>query len=163
MESEEMSMEATQQPYTLAREEGEKLWFLGAPTRVIATAEQTGGAFGLIEQLIPAGSESPWHVHHAEDESFYVVEGKMIILCGEQKVQAGPGTFVYGPRGIPHGFRVEGDQPARVLLQCTPGGFEHFIMEMSESAPPSGPPDMERLMSLAGKYGNEILGPLLER
>ena len=156
-------MEATQQPYALAREEGEKLWFLGAPTRVIATAEQTGGAFGLIEQLIPAGSESPWHVHHAEDESFYVVEGRMTFLCGEQKVHAQPGTFVYGPRGIPHGFRVEGDQPARVLLQCTPGGFEHFIIEMSESAAPSGPPDMERLMSLAGKYGNEILGPLPER
>ena len=151
-------MAVTTQPYALAREEGEELWFLGAPTRVIATAEQTGGAFGLIEQVIPAGSESPWHVHHAEDESFYLVEGRMTFLCGDQKVQAGPGTFVYGPREIPHGFRVEGDQPARVLLQCTPGGFEHFIMEMSESAPPSGPPDMESLMSVAGKYGNEILG-----
>ena len=156
-------MEATQHPYAQAREEGKKLWFLGTPTRVIATAEQTGGAFGLIEQEIPAGSESPWHVHHAEDEAFYVVEGQMTILCGEQKVQAGPGTFVYGPRGIPHGFRVEGDQPARVLLQCTPaGGFENIVMEMSESAPPSGPPDMERLMSVAAKYGNEILGPLPE-
>ena len=63
-------MAVTIQPYALAREEGEQLWFLGAPTRVIATAEQTGGAFGLIEQVIPAASESPWHVHHAEDESF---------------------------------------------------------------------------------------------
>jgi mannose-6-phosphate isomerase-like protein (cupin superfamily) len=155
-------MAVTTQPYALAREEGAELWFLGAPTRVIATAEQTGGAFGLIEQVIPAGSESPLHVHHAEDESFYVVEGRMTFLCGDHKVEAGPGTFVYGPREIPHGFRVEGDQPARVLLQCTPGGFEHFIKEMSESAPPSGPPDMERLMSVAGKYGNEILGPLPE-
>ncbi|HEY6582031.1 MAG TPA: quercetin 2,3-dioxygenase [Rubrobacter sp.] len=156
-------MAVTTQPYALAREEGEELWFLGAPTRVIATAEQTEGAFGLIEQEIPAGSESPWHVHHAEDESFYVVEGRMTFLCGEQKVQAGPGTFIYGPRGIPHGFRVEGDQPAKVLLQCIPaGGFENFVMEMSESAPPSGPPDMERLMSVAAKYGNEILGPLPE-
>src|SRR5215213_5096876 len=75
----------------------------------------------------------------------------------------GSGTFVYGPRGIPHGFRVEGEQPARVLLQCTPGGFEHFVMEMSEQAPPSGPPDMQRLISVAAKYGNEILGPLPER
>jgi quercetin dioxygenase-like cupin family protein len=144
-------MEATKHPYALAREEGETLWFLGVPTRVIATAEQTGGAFGLIEHVIPAGGESPWHVHHAEDEAFYVVEGQMTFLCGEQKVRA---------REIPHGFRVEGTQPARVLLQCTPGGFEHFIMEMSEPAPPTGPPDMERLMSLAAKYDNEILGPL---
>ena len=155
-------MEATKHPYALAREEGETLWFLGVPTRVIATAEQTGGAFGLIEHVIPAGGESPWHVHHAEDEAFYVVEGRMTFLCGEQKVRAGAGTFVYGPRGIPHGFRVEGDQPARVLLQCTPGGFEHFVMEMSEAESPSGPPDMERLMSVAARYDNEILGPLPE-
>jgi mannose-6-phosphate isomerase-like protein (cupin superfamily) len=156
-------MAVTTQPYALAREEGEELWFLGAPTRVIANAEQTGGAFGLIEQVIPAGSESPLHVHHAEDESFYVVEGRMTFLCGDQKVHAEAGTFVYGPRGIPHGFRVEGEQPARVLLQCTPRGFEHFVMEMSEPAPPSGPPDMQRLISVAAKYGNEILGPLPER
>jgi hypothetical protein len=77
-------------------------------------------------------------------------------------MQAGPGTFVYGPRGIPHGFRVEGAQPARMLLQCIPGGFEHFIIEMSESTPPTGPPDMEKLMDLAAKYDNEILGPLPE-
>jgi mannose-6-phosphate isomerase-like protein (cupin superfamily) len=158
-----ISMAVTTQPYALAREEGEELWFLGAPTRVIANAEQTGGAFGLIEQVIPAGSESPLHVHHAEDESFYVVEGRMTFLCGDQKVHAEAGTFVYGPRGIPHGFRVEGEQPARVLLQCTPGGFEHFVMEMSEPAPPSGPPDMQRLISVAAKYGNEIVGPLPER
>jgi quercetin dioxygenase-like cupin family protein len=151
------------QPYALAREEGERLWFMGVPTRVLATAEQTGGAFGLIEHVIPAGDESPWHVHHGEDESFYVVVGQVTFLCGDQKVRAGPGTFVYGPREIPHGFRVEGTQPARILLQCTPGGFEHFIIEMSESAPPSGPTDMERLMSVAGKYGNEILGALPER
>ncbi len=104
------------QPYALAREEAEALWFMGIPTRVLATAEQTGGAFGLIEHVIPAGDESPWHVHHAEDEAFYVVEGQMTFLCGEQRVQAGPGTFVYGPREIPHGFRVEGTQPATMLL-----------------------------------------------
>ena len=59
MESEEISMEATKRPYALAREEGEELWFLGAPTRVIATAEQTGGAFRLIEHVIAPGGESP--------------------------------------------------------------------------------------------------------
>jgi mannose-6-phosphate isomerase-like protein (cupin superfamily) len=90
-------MAVTTQPYALAREEGEELWFLGAPTRVIANAEQTGGAFGLIEQVIPAGSESPLHVHHAEDESFYVVEGRITFLCGDQKVhaEAGPSSTVH--------------------------------------------------------------------
>jgi quercetin dioxygenase-like cupin family protein len=103
------------QPYALAREEGQALSFMGIPTRLLATAEQTGGAFGLIEHvIIPAGedSASPWHVHHAEDEAFYVVEGQMTFLCGEQKVEAGPGTFVYGPREIPHGFRAGRRRPS---------------------------------------------------
>jgi mannose-6-phosphate isomerase-like protein (cupin superfamily) len=154
------------QPYALRREEGATLWFLDAPTRVLATAEQTGGAFGLIEHVVPAGDvlASPWHVHHAEDEAFYVVEGQMTFLCGDQKVEAGAGTFVYGPREIPHGFRVEGTEPpARLLVQCTPGGgFEHFIIEMSEPTPPTGPSDMERLTSVSAKYDIDILGPLPE-
>ena len=79
---------------------------------------------------------------------------------GHRRVE--PGTFVYGPREIPHGFRVEGTEPARMLLQCTPGGFEHFVIKMSEPTPPTGPPDMEKLMALAAKFDNEILGPLPE-
>lgn len=81
---------------------------------------------------------------------------------------AGPGGYIFGPRGIPHGFRVEGTVPARILLLTTPGGgFENFILEMSEPAsetnvPPAGPPDMDKLMSLAAKYQIDILGPLPE-
>ncbi len=53
-------------------------------------------------------------------------------------------------------------QPARMLLQCFRGGFEHFIIEMCEPTPPTGPPDMERLMSVAAEYDIDILGPLPE-
>jgi quercetin dioxygenase-like cupin family protein len=133
---------------------------------VKATAKQTGGAFGLIEQVMAAGFASPWHVHHAEDEAFYVIEGELTFLCGDQKMQAGPGTFVYAPRDIPHGFRVEGTQEARVLLHFTPGGFEQFAIELSEPTPPAGPPDinawMEKVMALATQYNLEVLGPLPE-
>lgn len=150
------------QPYGFTRDAGATRWFLGAPTRVLATAEQTAGAFGLIEHVLPPGDESPWHVHHAEDEAFYVVEGEMIFRCGDRTVQAGPGTFVYGPREIPHGFRVQGSLPVRLLLLCVPGGFERFIIEMSEPAPPAEPPDMESMIALAAKYNIDILGPLPE-
>jgi quercetin dioxygenase-like cupin family protein len=155
-------METITQPYTFAPEANPPLWFLGVPTRVLATAEQTNGAFGLIEHVLPAGDASPWHVHHAEDEAFYVIEGELTFRCGDQTVRAGPGTFVYGPREIPHGFCVEGDQPARLLLLCAPGGFERFIIDMSEPAPPAGAPDMERMIALAAQYQIDILGPLPE-
>jgi quercetin dioxygenase-like cupin family protein len=82
--------------------------------------EQTGGAFGLIDNLMPAGFASPYHVHRNEDESFYVVEGEMTFCVGEERVEAEAGAFVYGPRGVPHGFEVEGTAPARILLQNHP-------------------------------------------
>ncbi len=158
-------MEAALRPYALARDEGEAVWFLGARTWVKATGDQTGGALGLVEQVLPAGFASPWHMHHAEDESFYVAEGEMTFLCGDQRTNAGPGTWVWGPREVPHGFRVEGTEPARMLLFATPAGFERFVVELGEpaadwSSPPSGPPDMGALVATAARYRVDILGPL---
>jgi quercetin dioxygenase-like cupin family protein len=153
--------------YTLSREEGRAVWFLGTLSTTKATGEQTGGAFGLVEQLIPAGFASPYHVHRDEDESFYVLEGEATFICDGQELKARSGTYIFGPRGIPHGFRVEGSAPARMLFLATPSGFERFVEEVGEPAkeltlPPPQPPDMEKLMTLAEKHHIEILGPLPE-
>ncbi len=160
-------MDMETRPYALAREEGRALWFLGTLVIVKATGEQTGGTFGLIDNLMPAGFASPYHVHRNEDESFYVVEGEMTFYVGEERVKAGPGAYIFGPRGIPHGFRVEGSTPARMLFLAIPSGFEQFVEEVGEPAkeltlPPPEPPDMENLMILAEKHHIEILGPLPE-
>src|SRR5687768_13573550 len=165
--AEEDAMEAALRPYALARDEGEAFWFLGAQTWVKATSAQTGGAFGLVEQVLPTGFASPWHVHHAEDEAFYVAEGEMTFLCGDQRGAAGPGTWVWGPREVPRGFRVAGTSPARLRPLATPAGFEQFVVELGEpaadwSSPPSGPPDMAKLMAVAAKYRVDLLGPLPE-
>jgi quercetin dioxygenase-like cupin family protein len=147
--------------YALDREGGQAVWFLNLLTFVKATGEQTGGAFGLLEQTIPAGFASPLHVHHAEDEAFYVLDGQVTFLSGERRIQATAGSYVFLPRDIPHAFRV--DTPARLLILTTPAGFEQFVIEMSEpvtdvSSPPTSPPDMEKLVRLAAKYRIEILG-----
>ena len=137
-------------------------YFLGLPTVVRATAQTTNGAFGLIDQLsMPPGFASPYHTHHQEDEAFYVLEGEIAFVCDGTWTAAGPGTYVFGPRDIPHGFKVVGDAPARMLLLCSPGGFEQFVVELSERAP--APPDMTRLMSVAARYHIDILGPLPEQ
>ena len=158
-------MDMDTQPYALASEEGQAVWFLGTLVIMKATGQQTGGAFGLIDNLMPGGFASPYHMHRNEDESFYVVEGEMTFYVGEERVKAEPGAFVYGPRGVPHGFEVNGTAPARILLQNYPAGFERFPVEVGEPAeeltiPPAEPPDMERLMAIAAKYDIEILGPL---
>src|SRR5690349_19876056 len=151
--------------YGLTREEGQAIWFLNTLTLVKATGAQTGGAYGLIEQRIPAGFASPYHLHRAEDETFYLLEGEAIFISGDRRIKATAGSYLFLPRGLPHGFRVEA--PTRLLILTTPGGFEQFVINAGEPAPdptspPTSPPDMEKLMRLAAMYQIDILGPLPE-
>lgn len=138
--------------------------FLGVPTVMQATGETTNGGFGLIESsMMPPGFGSPYHTHHREDEAFYVLQGEVaFVLDGDWKV-AGAGEYVFGPREIPHGFQVVGSAPASLLLLCSPAGFEHFVLDQAtEMTEPVTPPDMPRMMELAGQYGIDIHGPLPE-
>ena len=79
------------------REKGSMVWFLGTLMDIRANKEQTKGSFGLIEQVLPPGFSPPLHVHHAEDEAFYLLEGQASFTCGKQTVKAQPGTFVFFP------------------------------------------------------------------
>jgi mannose-6-phosphate isomerase-like protein (cupin superfamily) len=151
--------------YALGEKEGTAFWFFNTLTLIKATASQTGGAFGLIEQLAPIGVGSPYHVHRAEDESFYILEGEIEFLSEGHRFVKGPGSFVFLPRDIPHGFRVVGKSTSKFLILTNPGGFEGFVAEMGEPAsslilPEPSAPDMEKLIPLAAKYQIEILGPL---
>jgi quercetin dioxygenase-like cupin family protein len=138
-----------------------ELRFLGLPTWIKADRELTGGHFSLIEQIIPAGFESPWHMHRSEDESFYVLEGTVSVIFEGASKLLRAGDYAFGPRGIPHGFRIEGDAPARVLLMTTGSDFADFIGEASvaSDAPPAAP-DMALLVAAAERHGIAILGPL---
>ncbi len=156
-----------QQPYVNTREDS-AIKFLGIPTLMRSTGETTNGAFGLMEHLMmPPGFASPYHTHHLEDEAFYVLEGEMAVVCDGKWLKAGPGTYVFGPREIPHGFKVVGTAPVRMLLLCAPAGFEHFVLDMSEPATdltsPPTPPDMTKLIAFAAKYKIDIHGPLPEQ
>ena len=137
-------------------------WFLGCQVWQRATSADTAGALGLIEQIVPPGFGSPFHVHHNEDESFYVLDGQIRFFSGGESWVLGPGGFAFLPRGIPHGFRTEADVASRSLLLVTPGGFDQFVAELSSTEPPAGPPDMALLVQTAARYGIEILGPLPE-
>jgi mannose-6-phosphate isomerase-like protein (cupin superfamily) len=151
------------QPYRNTRDD-RPFQFLGLQTLLRATVEMTNGAFGLIEHpTLPPGFASPYHVHHREDESFYVLQGHVAFVCDGKWLTAGPGDFVFGPRNVPHGFKVMGTTPAQMLLLVTPGGFEQFTRDFGEPAgtPPS-PPDMAKLVAVASNYGVDILGPLPE-
>ena len=152
-------------PIALARNEGEALWFLGTLATIKADAETTAGRVAVIEHLAPQGMGSPLHVHRREDEWFYVIEGQLTFWVGGQVIEAGAGSFVYGPRDVPHTFVVDSPQ-ARFLLVVEPAGFDGFLRTLAEPAgslrippPATEPPDLERMVALAAEYGVEITGP----
>ena len=151
------------QPYLNTRHDN-PFQFFGARTVWRSVGETTDGRFCLLEATnMPPGLASPYHVPHNEDEAFYILEGTVAVLCGGTWHIAGPGTWVYGPRDIPHGFRVIGTSPASMLLQCAPAGFEGFVRELSmpvDAVP--APPDAGLLVATAAKYGVDLLGPLPE-
>ncbi len=145
--------------------EGEAFWFFGQLVTIKSSSKTTAGRVGVTETLAPRGTGSPLHVHHNEDEWFYVIEGELTFWVGGEVSVAPAGAFVFGPRNIPHTFTVSSPE-ARFLLVVEPAGFEGFVSALGEPArervippPPSEPPDMEALTTLAAEYGLEILGP----
>ena len=149
--------------------EGEAWWWYGLLATIKATEEQTGGLNTLVEILAPDGYESILHVHHHEDEGFYILEGEMTFYVGDQTIKAWPGSFLFGPKDVPHAFRVDSG-PARLLFVLSPAGFEGLIRETGEPArslivPPQldEEPDeaeMERMAAIDARYGTESLGTL---
>ena len=100
----------------------------------------------VTEQLAPRGSGSPLHVHHNEDEWFYVLEGELTIWVAGRTVVAGAGAFVFGPRDVPHTFVVSSER-ARFLLVTEPAGFEGFVRALAvagDRAARSRPPRRRR-------------------
>jgi quercetin dioxygenase-like cupin family protein len=156
------------EPYVLSAGEGSSIWFLGTLQTYKAVGEDTRNAFTLVECLLPPGFGPPPHLHKQEEETFYLLEGELTVFCGDRRWKVAPGSFVFLPRGIVHGFTVEGLMPAKMLQITSPAGFEHFAAEMGEPAkevvlPPPGPPDVEKLLALAAKYHMQIQGPSPEQ
>ena len=140
---------------------GQQRWFFGMLAEVKASAADTGGRYTLVEMTAPAGLEAPLHVHHREDEGFYVLDGSVTVRVGDETVEVGAGQHAFGPRGIPHRFTI-GPGGARMLWVLTPGGFEALIDDASVPAarPTVPPPDVlppEDAAEIVLRHGNELL------
>lgn len=145
------------------RGEGEARWWLGALAEIKAPAADTGGQFTLIEMTHPPGYEAPLHVHHREDEAFWILEGSATLYVGEQAIPMGAGDYALGVRDVPHRYSV-GKDGCRMLYILTPGGLEELVKDMSEPAatrtvppPAEQPPDLAWVRQVAGKHGCELL------
>ena len=140
---------------------GSTLNVLGVTHIYKATGAETAGLFSLWEDVIPPGTGAPPHVHSREDEAFYVLSGEILLeFEGEPAPRRiGPGGFFYGARHRRHGYRNVSDQPARMLVLCTPScGLDQMFAEL-DVATAAGMPEMAKLAAIAGKYGVTIEPP----
>jgi quercetin dioxygenase-like cupin family protein len=134
--------------------------------RFLATGEQTGGAFFMAEVSILPGGSNPAHIHHREEECFYLQEGTLTIQVGGNTHTASAGDFVRLPRGVAHCFENTGTVNAKVLLVVVPAGLEAFFEEAfypvedrSAAMPPMTGEFMARVLEAASECGLEFLPP----
>lgn len=137
-------------------------WVLGQHVRILLGKKDTAGHFSVVEGTSAPGRFVPPHLHHREDEMFYVLEGTYEFELEGRKITAPAGTFIHVPKGTMHGFANRSDRPARLVNYHTPGGFEDFFIEAGTECvdvglgPPGGPLDMQWLMNLFTKHGMEL-------
>lgn len=157
---------ANQSATHLSSNEGTSFWLTTDLQTFKAVGQDTNEAFALSELTAYPEFGPPPHIHHREDESFYILEGQFEFLDNDRTFTAGAGSFVYLPKGRLHMHRAAGDAPARALVLVTPAGIEKFIEEAGEpatdvSSPPPPPemPELERIVAVAQKYGVEVPPP----
>jgi mannose-6-phosphate isomerase-like protein (cupin superfamily) len=149
--------------FALKRGQGQSVWSLGGRFTLKLSGD-TGGGFALVEALAFRTTEPPLHIHHHEDEAWYILDGRMTFYVGEAALEAGPGDFVYAPRGIAHTFTVD-VEPTRVLVFASPAGFERFAVELGQPATSDAPPKAlsmpgpDVLGPVAARYRIEVVGP----
>lgn len=149
----------------LANGEGRALWHLGALLNFKALGAETDGQFWALEGLADHNMAVPLHAHSREDELWYVIEGTIRFTVGDETRDAGPGTFAYIPRHLPHTFQVLSDT-ARWFGVGTPAGLDQWFFQTGVPAggptlppPPDALPDVALIVASLRQYGTETLGP----
>jgi quercetin dioxygenase-like cupin family protein len=135
---------------------------------LVTGAESKGGCF-IVEGMAAPGGGPPPHLHHFEDESFYILEGTATFQAGGQTIHAKPGDFIHIPRGTVHSLRNDGDVPARALIIISPArptGMQQFFEEAfyptkdrAAALPPITEELVKRMIAAAARNGMELVKP----
>ncbi|MHC3474101.1 cupin domain-containing protein [Streptomyces sp. 7R007] len=131
----------------------------GAPVAVklLADSSATGGALSTVRVTLAEGADGARpHTHHHSAEMFYLLDGALDVLSGEDVVTVGPGDLIVVPPDRPHAFAAVPGAPADLLIVITPGveRFEYFRhlqrIRLGEVAP-------ESLLDVQELYDNHFL------
>jgi len=130
---------------------------LAPPVRTLVAGSATDNRLALLEIHETAGRGTVRHVHEHEDEVVYVLEGELTFQIGEEIHRVWPGSCLVLPRGIEHGYVIESGL-ARLLVAVAPAGLEGLLDEVARI----DRADVERLITVAARYGITITGPAPE-
>jgi mannose-6-phosphate isomerase-like protein (cupin superfamily) len=145
-------------PLIIRKGEGKKTIMVGPdPWSFRITGADTNGRFDFMEATITHLQGPPLHLHHEQDDTFFVIEGTLTVQVGDELFDLNPGDLVCAPKGVPHTFANVGKEPVRVINIMTPGGFDR-VLEDYASLPP-GPRDPQVLEELAQKHKLAFVGP----
>jgi quercetin dioxygenase-like cupin family protein len=154
-------------PYRVPSGEGiDSVWWKDGRITVKAGKAETRGAFAQIETDDPRGSGPPRHLHNSEDELFYILEGEVTALVGEERFDLAAGDYLFAPRGVPHSYVIRSER-ARMLVTMTPGGLEELFVELgtpstgTEQPAETVVPPLDEMARVFASYNCEILGPPL--
>ena len=146
--------------------EGKTIWLGGVGVVFKAGGDETRNALAVVEHPVLPGTLVPPHIHHSEDELSYVLEGVFGVKVGDRVFEAGPGSYIFKPRDVPHAFWNAGQATARLIELIYPAGFEHFFEELAAAYEAgAGVPDAKRINELAVLYDTEFVmdwAPALE-
>ena len=116
------------------------------------TSEQTHGAFSVVEFVSRPGEGVGLHVHEREDELVYLLEGRIEVMLGDQRLTVEAGACALLPRGIPHGYVNVGGTPSRLLAVLMPGRLDGFFVGLDRELSSDRPHErgIERLCAAYG-------------
>jgi quercetin dioxygenase-like cupin family protein len=152
-------------PVSVGPQAGETVFLVGDTYTILLSGKQTGGAFTLLEALVPPDTGPPPHHHNAEDETFILLEGKVTFQVGDDVIDALPGTTVFVPRGVVHSFKNVHDGLAKMLFMYNPAGMDGMFTEIGHAgtrnvqAPPLDMADIEAMIAVSAKYNFTIAPP----
>ncbi|TFF39754.1 cupin domain-containing protein [Mucilaginibacter psychrotolerans] len=156
-------------PKVLAANEGETLSVMSGNYRILVSGKETGGAFAVIEMLVPPGGGPGPHAHADFEESFYIVEGEVLVKSEVSTFTATKGDFINIPKGgIVHCFKNKSDKMAHLICTVVPAGLEEMFLEIGQpvkageflpSPVMSDPEVAKKMLAIAEKYGQKVYPP----
>jgi quercetin dioxygenase-like cupin family protein len=154
-----------QRPVHVSADGGESVFLVGDTYTTLLSGTQTGGVFTLLEALVLPEAGPPPHAHQGEEETFFLLEGRMVFTVGGETYDAHPGSAIYVPRNVAHSYQNVGEGPAKMLFMYSPAGMEGMFPEIGKPGsrgvvgPPLSPADLAAMAGVAQKYRFSFITP----